>query len=280
MIKRPDTKKFLFIALATMLFVSGCSRFQPPDPNGPRSNAPPYPIVSDIDVARREESMLAWRRLSPQYGMSGSEPTLQPETATLQSLPANSNVLLPKVGAGPTQSEEEIRESLRRFIADWRQLIGADPTQLSLVERKDEPSGIKLARYEQRPFRYPLRGAFGNLVIRFAPNRKVIELMSNCIPNTERLQAALAQLTPKVSAEDLVTHIKAHQINVGDLKGRQQNFTVAASDPVEVKQLVVYATPAGENALELHLAWEVVLPDAPLKTLYWDAVEDRALAAN
>ena len=121
-----------------------------------------------------------------------TEANLQPYTATLESLPANlpAPMYLPKVGSQTAPTEEDTRESLRRFIVEWQTLIGAEPNQLSLVERTDEPSGVKVARYEQRPFRYPLRGGFGTLVIRFRSNGQLVGLSSNCIPNADRLQCS------------------------------------------------------------------------------------------
>jgi hypothetical protein len=215
------------------------------------------------------------------YGLPDkTEADLQPFTATLHGLPANLNgsVFLPKVGAGPNFTEEGTRESLRRFIADWRVLIGADPVQLSLVERTDEPKGDKLARYEQRPFRYPLRGGYGNLVIRFTGNLQVLDLSSNCLPNADRLQTAFASITPKVTAEDALNHVKSRSITLTDAAGKQQTFTLAANNSVTVRQLVIYALANQNNALELHLAWEIDTPNGPFKTVYLDAEDDRVIA--
>ena len=47
-------------------------------------------------------------------------------------------------------NEEETRESLRRFIRDWQELIGSDPAKLSLIERTDQPDGSKLAFVSHR----------------------------------------------------------------------------------------------------------------------------------
>jgi hypothetical protein len=268
--------------LASVALLTGaCSALQPPDANGPRSNLPAYPILLPEEATRQDASLLAWRQLVQRYGVSDkTAPDLQPFTATLHGLPANLNgsVFLPKVGAGPNFTEEELREALRRFIVDWRVLIGADPVQLSLVERTDEKNGDKLARYEQRPFRYPLRGGFGNLVIRFAGNLRVLDLSSNCLPNAERLQTSLASITPKVTAEDALNHITSRSITLTDAAGKQQTFTLAASTSVTVRQLVVYALPNQNNALELHLAWEIDIPNSSFKTVYLDAVDDRVIA--
>jgi hypothetical protein len=272
------------LVLAIVLSSSACGALQPPDANGPRGNLAPYPIVLTNEREDVRDRRLAWRQLSQRYGLPNNiSPSLDPLTATITSLPDNTRtpVLLPKVGIGPTQTEEETRESLRRFIVEWRRLIGADPSQMSLVERTDEPSGIKLARYEQRPFRYPLRGGFGNLIIKFRADRQVLELSSNCIPNTDRLQASLSALTPKVTSEDAASHVKA-QSTIVNPAGQQQNFTLPSDSVVEVRQLVVYALPSKDqqNVLEVRLAWEIAVTNAPIKTIYLDAVADQVIAVS
>ena len=161
-------------------------------------------------------------------------------------------------------------------------MIGADPNQLSLVERIDEPSGIKVARYEQRAFRYPLRGGFGNLIIRFRADGQLVDFSSNCIPNAERLQPTLNGLTPKVNAEQAVNHVKTQPITVTDVNGRQQTLSLPANATAEARQLVVYAKPSAEprNGLEIRLAWEIEVTNSPIKTVYLDAIADEIIAAS
>src|SRR6185503_12809190 len=187
----------LTLALAALVAVSACAAFQPTDANGPASNRPPYPVaLSDLGT-RLEEASVAWYQLSQRYGLTGkTEANLHPYTATLESLPANlpAPIYLPKVGSQTNPTEEDLRESLRRFIVEWQRLIGAEPGQLSLIERSDEAAGVKVARYQQKPFRYPLRGDFGNLVIRFRANWQLVGFSSNCIPNTDRLQPAVNEI--------------------------------------------------------------------------------------
>jgi len=278
-----NIRKTLILLLS--LAAGACSAFQPTDPNGPRSNEPIYPIeLSDV-APRLEEASLAWYQLSQRYGIPGkTEATLQPYTGTIQSLPANlpAPIRLPNVAAQATPTEEETRESLRRFIVEWQRLIGAVPNQLSLVERTDEPSGIKVARYEQRPFRYPLRGGFGTLLIRFRSDGRLVELSSNCIPNADRLQATLAGLTPKITNEQAVNHIKSQPLTVTDVNGRQQSFSLPANATVEAQQLVVYAQPAKDapGGLQIRLAWEINVTNSPIKKVYLDAISDEIIAAS
>jgi len=269
-----DRSLILTMACAALLLVSACAAFQPTDANGPASNRPPYPVaLSDLGT-RLEEASVAWYQLSQRYGLTGkTEANLHPYTATLESLPANlpAPIYLPKVGSQTNPTEEDTRESLRRFIVEWQKLIGSDPNQLSLVERIDEPSGVKIARYEQRPFRYPLRGGFGKLEIRFRSNGQLIGFSSNCIPNADRLQTTLSGLPPKVTGEQAVNHIKT-----------QPNLSLPTNAVVEARQLVVYAQPSKvpPSGLEIRLAWEVDVTNGPVSKVYLDAISDEIIATS
>ena len=276
--------RYLIALLITIaaLATGACAALQPPETGGPRSNVPPYPIGLADPAARLEEASVAWYQMSQHYGLTGkTEANLNPFTGTIQGLPANAGpIVLPKVGDQAQQTEEQVRESLRRFIVEWRQLIGADPDQLSLVERTDEASGVKLARYEQRPFRYPLRGEFGKLAIRFRADRQVVSIVSNCIPNADRLQGPLAGLTAKVSADQAVDHVKRQPVVVTNADGTQQTFTIPANAGLAARELVVYARPGTDQSggLQLYLAWEIEVSNGPMKTVYLDAVSDQVLA--
>ncbi|HKN83454.1 MAG TPA: hypothetical protein VJW17_08455, partial [Pyrinomonadaceae bacterium] len=98
---------------------TGCAVFRRTDVNGPTANLPQYPVaLSDIGP-RLEEASVAWYQLSQRYGLPGkTEANLQPYTGAIQGLPANLSapIYLPKVSSQATPTEEETRESLRRFI--------------------------------------------------------------------------------------------------------------------------------------------------------------------
>ena len=274
-------KLILFLAFA--LTSLGCAAFQPTDANGPTTNAPSYPIALSDLGPRLEEASLAWYQLSQRYGIPGrTEANLHPYTATLQSLPANlgAPIYLPKIGAQATPTEDDVRESLRRFIVEWRQLIGAEPNELSLVERVDEPSGVKVARYEQRPFRYPLRGPFGSLVIRFRNDWQLVGLSSSCIPHADRLQATLAGLDPKLTADEAVNRIKTQPLRFADAS--QQPVTLPANATVEARELVVFARPSKDppSGLEIRLAWEIDITNASIKKVYLDAMSEQIIATS
>ena len=264
----------LTLALVTVVTAGACAAFQPTDANGPAANRPPYPIALSDVGPRLEEASLAWYQLSQQYGITGkTEANLHPYTATLESLPANlpAPIYLPKVGSPTSPTEEDTRESLRRFLVEWQRLIGADPNQLSLVERTDEPSGVKVARYEQRPFRYPLRGDFGTVVIRFRGDGQLVGFSSNCIPNADRVQASLNAVTPQITAEQAVDHVK-----------NRQTVSLPANATVQARQLVVYARPSKDppSGLEIRLAWEIDIKNGPITKVYLDAISDEIIATS
>ena len=271
------------LCFALALTSWGCAAFHPTDPNGPRANGPSDPLALSDLGPRLEEASVAWYQLSQRYGIPGrTEASLHPYTATLQSLPANlaAPIYLPKVGSPTSPTEDDVRESLRRFIVEWRQLIGAEPNELSLVERVDEPSGVKVARYEQRPFRYTLRGPFGSLVIHFRSDWQLVGLSSSCIPHEDRLQATLAGLTPKLTADEAVNRIKTQPLTVTDAS--QQTITLPANATVEARELVVFAQPSKDppSGLEIRLAWEIDITNAPIKKIYLDAISEQIIATS
>jgi len=272
----------LMLSLATALTNAGCAAFKPTDVNGPRAEGPVYPVELAELTNRLEEASLAWYQLSQRYGLPGkTEVNLNPYTATLESLPANlpAPIYLPKVGSQTKPTEEEVRESLRRFIVEWQRLIGAEPNELSLVERVDEPSGVKLARYEQRPFRYPLRGGYGTLVIRFRTDGQLVGFSSNCIPHADTIQATLANLTPKVTGEQATNRIKTQPITITD---RRQTVSLPPNATVEARQLVVYASSSKDppSGLQIRIAWEIDVVNGPINKVYLDAISEEIIATS
>jgi hypothetical protein len=277
-------KHLAALLVITIAFATGaCAALQPIDATGPRANAPAYPIMLPDSAARLEQASVAWYQMSQRYGaMMQNFAKLNPYTGTVMSLPAERGpIVLPKVGSDEVSTEEQTRESLRRFIVEWHELIGADADDLSLVERTDQANGIKVARYQQKPFRYPLRGGYGNLVIQFSADREVKDLLSTCIPNADRLQSSLNGLTPKINATQAVDHIRSKPFVATNVNGAaQQTFTLPANATAAANELVVYALPAPDQSdgLQLRLAWEIQVTNGPVKRVYLDAISDQVIA--
>jgi hypothetical protein len=239
-----------------------------------------------IEDARRQEATLAaLNRLGHLSGKSnGARPQLQPVTGTILGLPsqASGSLVLPKVGAAPTMNEEETRESLRRFIRDWQELIGSDPAKLSLIERTDQADGSKLASYQQRPFRYPIRGNYGNLQIHFTSDRRVLDLTSSCIPDADRIQSALSALNVRPRSEETLQKLRAKGLTYVDAQGIERTFAIPPSSELTARQMTIYILPAKDqaDALEFHLAWEIEFTNAPIKLAYVDALNGEVVATE
>jgi hypothetical protein len=277
--------RLAILLLASVLALGSCAALQPPSATGPRGNDSLYPVLFTEDSHRKEAIAVAIKRLAQLSGDSSTaEAQLQPVTATILSLPpkVSSNLFLPKVGTATVMNEEETRESLRRFINEWQELIGSDPAKLSLVARVDQPDGSKLANYEQRPFRYPIRGNYGKLQIHFAPDRRVLNLSSTCIPDADRMQTALSALTIRLKAEDAIKQLRDNGLMYTDAKGNKVDSRLPATSQVNPRGLVIYILPSKNqpDALEFHQTWEVELSNAPIKIAYVDAISSEIIAVE
>ena len=277
------TPAILILLFALAIASVGCSTLQPPDATGPRGIESVYPLLYIADDARRNAATAAMGRL-PQPATTQIGPGLQPVTLTIENLGALSRqpLYLPKLGTAAVMNEEETRESLRRFIREWQDLIGADPTKLSLVARVDQPDGTKLASYEQRPFRYPIRGNFGKLQIRFTTDRRVVSMTSTCLPEADTIQTTLAGVTVKLKPEDAANHVLNNIVSYADAAGTQQTYKVATATQVKPRELVTYIRPSKNkpDALEFHIAWEVEVANAPIRRVFVDAVTGEIIAAD
>jgi hypothetical protein len=273
------------LSLALAFCVCACAAAsRPPDAAGPRSSEPVYATFTE-SAAGREAALTAWANLTRAQGINNApQPELQPITQTLKSIPPlNPPLYLPKVGAEPTMTEEETRESLRRLIADQGALIGAEPQQLSLVLRTDLADGTKRAQYQQHPFRYPLRGGYGQLEISFAPDRRILQINSTCIPDVDQLQRTRVGPAPRLNAEQVAANLVGRSFTYTDTSGTEQTYTVARVDDVHVRELVIYPlVRAGEPpALDLHRAWEIVIGEGQAAlTIYFDTLTNKIIAAG
>lgn len=265
-----------------------CAATPPPDPNGPRPGEPPYPVSLMESAERRQATLAAWERLTAEQGVERApEPELQPVTASVRSLPSGSVPLyLPKVGdpssKGKDSWEDATTEALRRFINSNSRLFGAEPQQLSLVLLTDAADGTKRARYEQRPFRYPLRNGFGQLEISFTADRRILQINSTCIPEVEQLLRAGAGIRPRYSSDEVARRVIGRTINYTDEAGTSQSRTVQPGDTVTVRGLVVYPIlrPEQSSVLDFHLAWEVTLSGLTNRAVYIDAITEELIAVG
>jgi hypothetical protein len=278
-----DRRTLLVVAVTlTAILGLACAAIQPRGATGPHRNEPPYPVLLTEDEQRHDRTLVYLRQVASEHGWPANiQPSVEPITATVRSLPENppAPVYLPKIGDSPTMNDQETTESLRRFITSWQRAIGADPSQLTLIEIKDQTGGTKLATYEQRPFRYLLQGNYGELKILFATDRRVLNVNSSCLPDIERIQTALAATPAQLKAEDAIKRVTNSSISYA---GATAPYQLSASNVITADELVVYVKPSTnrQDALEFHLAWELSVTNAPVKKIFVDAVTGETIAAS
>lgn len=275
---------------ALALLLGACASNPAGGPGRPRGPEAPYPVVLAASGERRESALAGWAAVLGDAASASPTPELRPVTETPAALPAGLSTFprLPRViiDDAAEQSEEETRESLRRFIASAPALIGSELRTLSLVGITDAPggAGAKLARYQQRPFHYPLRGGFGEVEITFTPDLRVTGLSSTAIPDGERLRPLLRSITRQLTAEQAAAALAARgSVAYTDAAGAQQTRPVASASDVTPRELVIYPVrrEGQPAALELHYAWELEVGGGGQPVLvYIDAVNGQQLAAT
>lgn len=267
------------------------SAARPAGAERPRGSEPPRFATLAASDERRTAALANWKAVVGEQAAEASPaPDLRPVTATLASLPAGLRDFprLPLVVAGDAQNrtEEETRESLRRFLATAAPLLGIDLKHVSLVEVSDAAAapGSRRALYRQNPFAYPLRNGYGAVEVTFTPDLRVVGLSSTAVPDAERLGRTLAAVPKTVTAAQAAAALANRAVNYTDRAGAQQTRTLAQPDPAAARQLVVFPfrrDAADPAALELHVAWEVAADntDAPL-LVYVDAATGEVLGAS
>lgn len=282
----------VFVTVAFMLGACA-SMTRPAGTERPRASEPPRFAVLAASNERRTAALVNWKAIVGEQAANASPtPELHPVTATLNYLPAGLQDFprLPLVVAGDAKSrtEEETRESLRRFLSTAAPLLGIDLKQLSLVGvGADEPGispGAKSVIYLQNPFPYPLRNGYGVVGVVFTPDLRVVRLSSTAIPDAERLSRTLATVPKTITAAQAAAALANRAVTYNDRAGTQQTRTFSQPDPTAARQLVVFPLrrdTADTAALELHVAWEVVADstNAPL-LVYVDAATGDVLGAE
>jgi hypothetical protein len=280
---------FTCLFLAAFSFACAAAS-RSPDTSQPGSAVPGYPATIAADEERRASMMDAWRSFAEAQGISADVPTpeFQPVTATIRTIAlvtASSAFLrLPRIGTAE-MNEEQTRESLRRFIASARAVLGVDPADLSLVAIENLENGAKRARYEQKPFLYNLRAGYGEIAITFAPDLRVVELSSTAIPEAERLRRTLAGITPRFNAEQAQAGLVGRTLTYRDGANVPQTIVVPTeANALTVRELVIYPTPRADDpsTLEFHLAWEIAISrtGAPDVLVYLDAIRNEVISVQ
>jgi len=273
-----------------LLLCACASATRPAGADRPRANEPPRFAVLAASDERRAAALANWAAVvGEQAAKASPTPELGPVTATLRTLPAGladfPRLPLVVIDDEKNRTEEETRESLRRFLAAAAPLLGTDLKQLSLVGVTDAPAGAGARRavYRQNPFAYPLRNGYGAVEVTFTPDLRVVGLSSTAVPDAERLGRTLAQVPKTLTAEQAAAALANRPVTFTDRAGAQQTRTLTQVNASDARQLVVFPLrrDAAPTALELHVAWEVAVggPESNLFA-YVDAATGDVLGAE
>src|SRR5205085_3960693 len=122
---------FVVVATAAFMLCACAAMTRPAGVGAPGANEPPKFATLAASDERRNAALASWKAIvGEQSATTAPTPELQPVTATLKSLPSNlqtpPRMPLVVINDKSTKTEEETRESLRRFMASSAPLVGVD----------------------------------------------------------------------------------------------------------------------------------------------------------
>ena len=258
---------FHFTVFVAALFAAGCTD-QPQTPTTAKQN---YPSVIREATDRRAKAEREWRRMLDVYKVPQTPPDLYPTIHTPRSLLGISGGirLVTSSSADPGAERLGLREALKGFIDRWRELIGADPAAVSLVNA-DESGALHRFTYRQSNYAFPIAGIYGEMSAVVSKDGRLMQLDDRFIPLVE--MPARPQIDLAAARQKVVGRTFAYS----DIAGREQKVQISRADEVAVKQLVVLPIEKGD-AIEVRLAWEVIAGSSLAWTVYIDAMSGEEL---
>lgn len=249
------------ILLIGVSLAVGCE-MTPKIPEGTKQN---YPAIIKDSSDRRAKAEREWRRLLDAYNAPQTPPDFYPITNTPRSLLGVSGgiaIMTTKPEAG--SENIAVREAFKRFVGRWQELIGADPTALSLTSAAQD-AGTHRLTYRQANYPFPVAGNYGEMVAVINSTGQLLQLDDRFIPVVE------LPLRPSLEREAAAKLVVGRTYTYSDLAGREQRVRINSINEVSVKRLVALPVEKGD-LIEVHLAWEIVAGQSLNWTVYIDAV--------
>jgi hypothetical protein len=246
---------------AVLLFAYGCEH-TPQTPGSAKQN---YPAIITDSTDRRARAEREWRRMLDAYSVPQTPPDLHPVIYTPRSLlGVSGGIKLLAVAPDPDQLRLANREAVKRFMERWHELLGVDPAVASL-ERADESSAENRFTYRQSNYAFPIRGNYGEMVAVVSADGRLLQLDDRFIPMVE------LPSKPQIERQNASQRVVGRTFTYSDLAGREQRVQINRADEVTAAQLVVLPIEKAD-AIEVHLAWEVVAGSSLTWTIYLDAM--------
>jgi len=254
------------IALTAVLLLTGCET-KPQVPGAAKQN---YPAVIRDSADRRAKAERDWRRMLDSYGVPQTPPDLYPITNTPRSLlGVSGGIKVLNFKPEPGNETFARREAMKAFIDRWRDLLGADPATVSLITA-DESGDTNRLTYRQANYAYPVAGNFGEMIAVVSRDGRLIQLDDRFVPVVD------LPLKPTVERDLAAKKVVGRTFSYTDIAGRPQRAQIGAPSEVSIKGLVVLPIEKGD-AVEVHLAWELVAGKSLSWTVYIDAVSGEEL---
>ena len=263
---------FHFTVFAAAFFAAACTAQTPQTPSTAKQN---YPSVIRDATDRRAKAEREWRRMLDVYKVPQTPPDLYPTISTPRSLLGISGgIKLIAVPTDPGAEKLGLREAMKGFIDRWRELIGADPAAISLVNA-DESGALHRFTYRQSNYGFPIAGIYGEMSAVVSKDGRLMQLDDRFIPLVE--VPARPQIDMAVAKQKVV----GRTFTYSDLAGREQKVQISRPEEIAVKQLVILPVEKGET-IEVRLAWEVIAGSSLAWTVYIDAMsgEDLRVVQN
>jgi hypothetical protein len=205
------------------------------------------------------------------YGVPQTPPDLYPMTDTPRSLLGVTGAIkLLNYKPEPGNETLAVREAVKAFIDRWRELLGVDPAAVSLMNASQSGDSERLT-YRQANYAYPIVGNFGEMTVIVSRDGRLLQLDDRFIPVVTDLP-----LKPTTERDIAAKKIVGKTFTYTDIAGREQRTQIGAPGEVSVKRLVVLPVEKSD-AVELHLAWELVAGKSLSWTVYIDAVTGEEL---
>jgi hypothetical protein len=257
------TRLILLLAVALAI---GCEQ-TPQIPGAAKQN---YPVFIKDSPDRRARAEREWRRMLDAYGVTQTPPDLYPITYTPRSLlGVSGSIKIMAYTPEPGSENIALRTAVRGFVDRWRELIGADPASLSLTGA-DESGPARRLIYRQANYAFPIAPGFGEMIVIISGDGKLVQLDDRLIPVVE------LPLQPAIERGDAARRVVGRSFTYSDIAGRDQQERIDTVDAVSVKQLVTLPLEKAD-AIEVHLAWEIVAGKSLTWTVYIDAMTGEEL---
>jgi hypothetical protein len=230
-----------------------------------------YPAIIKASSQRQTQAEREWRRLLETYAAPSAQPDFHPVIFTPRSLSAVQGGIKIITATVPTDAQEvTIREAGRRFIDRWRELLGLDPANLSLIGDTHSGDSHRL-NYKQSDYPFPIAGDFGELNLMISSDGRLLQLDDRFIPVVE------LPLKATIDRQAAAQRLAGHTFTYSNIAGQPQSVKIDASE-ITVKQLVIYPVEKSDT-IEVHLAWEIVAGKSLIWNVYLDAIEGTELKA-